>query len=667
MHSTAALRRAASSATFTLASGAKIPRIGFGTWKLKPDETTPAVAAALKAGFRHIDSAWAYKNEKATGEAIQKSGVNRNDVWITSKLWNSFHGDNVELGLDATLRDLGTDYLDLYLMHWPVAFRNPKNSELTSLKSQDGRPIENHVLSEDLISTWKGLEEMVKKGKVRNIGISNCNIRRVEQILANADIPPAVNQVEVNWGVPNDELLHYCEAHQVKLQAYSPLGSSDYVQEYSQDPVIVDVAKRNNITPVQTVLAWHLARGILPITRSRDPQRLQEALAATHIELPWADVQHLTREADNKPIQRVVDPTEAWNVKEDIFEDYVDQTRLSSLKGGSLDVPLPHEANKADNASSYLEPRNDPATPLTPNENVARFHSFAGRRTTGTKGSTVLQQLSARRAFTASSRARGTAAPTAAGASSFLSVTPKQALATSGIRWSDGGDSTARDTRKMNMCTYQRLIQDSQFMLLVQPNNLSVAEFSKLRADLAAVPLPEGVQEGSRVRFTVVRSGVLRPALRSVAGMPNSRSPGSGQNASLARLGPLLAGPLAMLTSPSLSPAYVSRILAVIDKALGNTGRAPAAGARTAVTNPRLVPLAAVVEGNKVLDVPALRSVGTLPDLQTLRAQIVGLLSQPAGQLASVLSMAAGGRLALTLEGRKQQLEGDKSDASPSA
>lgn len=600
-------------------------------------------------------------------------------------------------------------------MHWPVAFRNPKNSELASLKSQDGRPIENHVLSEDLVQTWKGLEAMVKKGKVRNIGISNCNIRRVDYILSHAEIAPAVNQVEVNWGVPNDELLHYCEAHQVKVQAYSPLGSSDYVEEYIKDPVIVDVAKRNNITPVQAVLAWHLARGIQPITRSRQPERLKEALAAVDIDLPWPDVQHLTREADNKPIQRVVDPTEAWNVKEDIFEDYVDQTRIMSLKGGSLDVPLPHEAAAAakDAPSPYLEPRNDPTAELKPTETVARFHTLAGGRTTGTKGPTVLQQLMNRRGFSSSRRA----AAASANASSFLSVTPKQALATPGIKWTDGIDNAARETRKMNMCTvrsrarfastvaapssaspvvlgaasatspsavpravrqyparkaflysqYQRLLEDSKFMLLVQPNNLSVAEFSKLRADLAAVPLPADVPSSSRARFTVVRSGIMRPALRNLFGKPKKRSSKSSSADVVSSLEPVLSGPLAMLTSPSLSPAYVSRLLAVIDKALGNTGRAPAAGAKSVTTNPRMVPLAAVVEGNKLMDVPALRSVGQLPDLQTLRAQIVGLLSQPAGQLASVLSMASGGHLALALEGRKRQLEESASATPPSA
>lgn len=190
-------------------------------------------------------------------------------------------------------------------------------------------------------------------------------------------------------------------------------------------------------------------------------------------------------------------------------------------------------------------------------------------------------------------------------------------------------------------------------MLLVQPNNLSVAELSKVREELRAVPLPEGAPEGSRARLTVVRAGVLKPVLREVA---------SSGKASLANLESVLSGPLAMLTSPSLSPEYIARLLSVIDKALGNRSLPAKASAgqphaKTSNANPRLVPLAAIIEGNKVIDVPALRDVSKLPSLQTLRAQLIGLLSAPASQLASILSMASGAQLAMTLEARKRQLE----------
>lgn len=705
-------------------------------------------------------------DEDATGSAIQKSGIARKDLFVTSKLWNSFHGDNVEMvsrklgerrnpfcileltvhdgfiqGLDATLRDLGTDYLDLYLMHWPVAFANPKNSELASLKSQDGRPIENHILSQDLIQTWQNLEKMVEKGKVRNIGISNFNIRRVETLLSEANIKPVVNQVEVNWGVPNDELLHYCEAHQVKIQAYSPLGSSDYVEEYTQDPVVVDVAKRNNITPAQALLAWHIGRGINPITRSRKPERLTELLEAAQIELPYPDVHHLLKEAENKPIQRVVDPKEAWNVKEDIFEDGVDQTRLMSLKTDSLEVPLPHE-HVSSGTSPYLEPRNDPKAELKPTEQVARFHTIAGNRASlpTSRGSTIMQRLMKQRAFSSSPRASASpSSSSSARASSFLSGTSKQALATPGLKFADGRSAESRETSKMNMCTvrsgggsmvqtrsassvasrssasssssstpssslasaalpleavasalspisspptrlrtervypprkrflfqqYLRLLNSSQFILVMQHNNLTSVENSRLRTELAAIPLPEDVDSQDRATYKVIRAGIMKPVLRQ------SIEEAQGTKNGLKPLEPLLSGPLAVLTSPTLSPPYISRLMSVIDKAFGN--KAPPAAApgtahsKTGSVNNRLVPLAAIIEGNKVLDVPALRDVSTIPDLDTLRAQIVGLLSSPASQLAGVLSMASGGKLALTLEGRKQQLEAAQKSEQPS-
>lgn len=193
-------------------------------------------------------------------------------------------------------------------------------------------------------------------------------------------------------------------------------------------------------------------------------------------------------------------------------------------------------------------------------------------------------------------------------------------------------------------------------MLLVQHNNLTVVENTQLRAELAAVPLPEGADARARAQYTVIRPGIMKPVVR--AAVKEAR----GQKTELRQLKHVLSGPIAVLTSPTLSPPYISRLMEVIDKSFGNKKAppAPAPGAahsKSVTLNPRIVPLAAVIEGNKVIDVPALRDVSTIPDLQTLRAQIVGLLSSPASQLAGALSMASGGKLAMTLEGRKQQLE----------
>ncbi|MCO5584317.1 hypothetical protein L7F22_038241 [Adiantum nelumboides] len=364
MHATIAARRAAVK-SWTLANGAQIPKIGFGTWKLKKEQAGPAVQQALKTGFRHIDSAWAHRNEDAVGDAIRKSGVNRNDLWITSKLWNTFHGDKVEVGLDATLKDLGVDYLDLFLMNWPVAFSNPNASQIPAIKSQGGHPVEDAKLSQDLAATWLKMEEMVQKGKVRNIGVSNFNIRRTEELLkASTASNPVVNQVEVNWGVVNEELLHYSEAHQIMLQGYSPLGGDHLAQQYLEEPVVVDVARRNNISPAQVLIAWQLARGIIPIVKSLEVRHMEENLAAVDVQLPWDDVVHLTAEANARPIERTMDPSEAWTTQEDIFEDYHDATRLNSLTSDSFEAPpltRPRAPTILSRATIPRLPRLDPA------------------------------------------------------------------------------------------------------------------------------------------------------------------------------------------------------------------------------------------------------------------------------------------------------------------
>lgn len=741
MRASTIARRAAPVKTWTLANGQQIPKIGFGTWKLNKEQAHTSVSHALKTGFRHIDSAWAYKNEDATGEAIRKSGVARKDLFITSKLWNTFHGDKVEAGLDTTLKDLGVDYLDLYLMHWPVAFSNPNTSQISSLRSSGGYPVEEVGLSQDLALTWRKMEEMVQKGKVRSIGISNFNIRRTEDLLnASTDTNPVVNQVEVNLGVPNDELLLYSEAHQIMLQAYSPLGAHTYREKYLEDPVIQEIAERNNMTPAQVQLAWPLARGIVPITRSSNPAHIEENFAAASKELPWEDVIHLTQEAQARPIDRSMDPSETWATNEDIFEDYKDQTMLNSLKDTTFEAPPAHQSD----GSHYLEPRNDPEAPqIGPGGTAVReMHTMTSRLAGSSRRPTVVQQLgqSKPRFFStsSSSRAVAEAAPPTAeevptvGQSVLLRNTAKTATQTPGIRWTDGEEGIERQARKMNMYTvrrdsreqfqqqqqqrqrafsthspkrasvittpsspmiapppsvslsklptqrkfparktflmdlYRQLLADSKVVLILQHNSVGVREMSRIRADLAAVPMSESgdasSSNASPVRLTVARSGILRKAVNYT------------ESPSMRRSSHMLFGPIAMLTFDHLSPTYISRVLAVMDKALG-AARAqpkpvgkPHAKAATNV-NPRFLPLMAYVESGergakRVVDVAGLRDIGLLPSLDQLRAQIVGLLSATPSRLVSTLNQARGGHLALTLDAHRRQLDGDESDTS---
>lgn len=582
-------------------------------------------------------------------------------------------------------------------MHWPVAFLNANGSMVSSIRSTGGHPVERADLSRDFMSTYRAMEEMVKKGKVRNIGVSNFNIRRTSEVVDEATIKPVVNQVEVNLGVHNEELRNYAHAHGVTLQAYSPFGSNQNAPQYLEDPVVVDIAQRNNITPAQVLLAWTLGRDINPIAKSVTPERIEENFRALEIQLPEEDIKHLTSEALSRPIERTVDPTEGWAVEDPIFEDGVDQTRDMELKGGAYCPPPAHESP----LEHRLEPRNDPES-LSRHFHTAA-HPFASSSSSSRRPTAVQarKSMSFFRSFatTSQSAAAGVAetAPPSASEAPAVSESPlsrnttESALATPGLKFVDGEQSMQRETAKMNMYTvrrmststtsrasvspsspsavaaavkvdrkypakksflyekYLRLLRDSQMVLVLQHNNLSVAELAKVRSDIAAIKLPH--EQQAKASLTVVRAGLIKAAARQLA---------SG-NPTMKRLQPTLSGPIALLTCETLTPAYLSALFNVVDRALGHAPpRAPALGAKhpeTAVANPRLVPLAAVLEGNRLLQVPQTRDVGRIGSLDQLRAQIVGLLSAPGQQLAGVLSQAAGQQLALTLEGRKRDLE----------
>lgn len=256
--------------TFTLNTGAKIPAVGFGTWLAAPHEVENAVEIALKAGYRHIDGAAIYRNETEVGLGIKKSGVDRKDIFLTSKLWNSKHDPkDVEAALDQSLKDLGTDYVDLYLMHWPVAFVS--GDRFFPLDDNGVFRLSNVHFNE----TWKAMEALLKTGKTRAIGVSNFNIRRLKDLLSVAEVVPAVNQVEAHPYLQQPDLMEFCKDKGILIQAYSPLGNNITGEPKTvDDPEVHAVAKSLGMDAGQVLVSWGIQRGTVVLPKSVTEKRI---------------------------------------------------------------------------------------------------------------------------------------------------------------------------------------------------------------------------------------------------------------------------------------------------------------------------------------------------------------------------------------------------------
>jgi diketogulonate reductase-like aldo/keto reductase len=275
-----------SSSVLTLNNGLKMPLIGLGTWKSKVGEVEKAVEAAIKAGYRHIDCAAVYGNEVEVGSGIKAGGVDRSELFITSKLWNNQHQpQDVEVACRKTLSDLGLEYLDLYLIHWPYAFqrgedRFPKNEDGT-LKFDPISPVE----------TYKAMENLVEKGLVKSIGISNFNSKQITDILEKCSIKPVVNQVESHPYLNQTRLLAFCSERGIHLTAYSPLGSPDRPWAKPDDPKLLDdpkiskMAEKYKKSAAQVVLRWQVQRGVIVIPKSVTPSRIVENSSLFDFEL----------------------------------------------------------------------------------------------------------------------------------------------------------------------------------------------------------------------------------------------------------------------------------------------------------------------------------------------------------------------------------------------
>ncbi|KAJ5483255.1 hypothetical protein N7530_002501 [Penicillium desertorum] len=287
---------AASDTRFKLNTGAEIPALGLGTWQSQPGEVARAVFHAIKVGYRHIDAALCYGNESEVGqgikEAIDAGIVKREDLFVTTKLWCSYHS-RVEEGLQQSLTDLGLDYVDLYLMHWPLAM-NPKGNHNLFPKLADGS--RDIVHSHSHVTTWKSMEKLVGTGKVKAIGVSNYSVKFLEELLPQATIIPAANQIENHPLLPQQEIVDFCNKTGIHITAYSPLGSTGSPL-FTAEPIVA-VANKRGVTPATVLLSWHIARGSSVLAKSVTPARI-EANRADLIHLDAEDLAALRKYSDD--------------------------------------------------------------------------------------------------------------------------------------------------------------------------------------------------------------------------------------------------------------------------------------------------------------------------------------------------------------------------------
>jgi 2,5-diketo-D-gluconate reductase A len=251
-----------------LNDGNSIPQLGFGVFQIPPEETAEATRVALELGYRHIDTAEMYGNEREVGEALRASGLDRGGVFVTSKLNNGYHRpDDARRAFDQTLSELGFDYVDLFLIHWPLP------------TLYDG----------DYVSTWKTLEEFKADGRARSIGVSNFEVDHLERLAAETDVVPAVNQIELHPYLLNEEVHSYGEEHGIATEAWSPLKQGEVLH----DPVIVEIAERAARTPAQVVLRWHVQRGNIVFPKSTTPERIRENFELFDFELEPGDIERI--------------------------------------------------------------------------------------------------------------------------------------------------------------------------------------------------------------------------------------------------------------------------------------------------------------------------------------------------------------------------------------
>jgi len=277
---------------YTLRTGAQIPALGLGTWLAPKGEVAKAVTEALRIGYRHIDCAHVYGNEAEVGEALTSTAVPREELWVTSKLWNNAQRpEDVRPALLNSLSKLGLDYLDLYLVHWPVQLSN------TVMFPQSGDDLIPWTTAHAL-ETWGALEDCVQAGLVRHIGTSNFSTKKIQVLLDNASVLPAVSQVEMHPYLQQNRMREFCRANDMLVTGFAPLGSKHRPAHQRKEgepslldhPDILAIAERLGATPASVLLGWAMTRNTCVIPKSTNPDRLRQNLAAADLELSEADM-----------------------------------------------------------------------------------------------------------------------------------------------------------------------------------------------------------------------------------------------------------------------------------------------------------------------------------------------------------------------------------------
>jgi len=271
--------------TFKLSNGVIMPAVGFGTFASEgnPGQTYTAALAALKTGYRHLDCAWFYQNEGEVGEAVrdflkETPSVKREDLFICTKVWNHMHEpEEVKWSLNNSLEKFGLDYVDLFLVHWPIAAEKDENN-MPAINDK-GHYVINEELTKNHKSTWGAMEELYKEGKAKAIGVSNWTIPHLKDLLSWCNVKPTVNQIEIHPFLPNDELVKFCFDNQILPAAYSPLGSQNQVpttgEKVNTNPTLNAIAEKGGNTLAQVLIAWGIRRGYVVLPKSSTPSRIE--------------------------------------------------------------------------------------------------------------------------------------------------------------------------------------------------------------------------------------------------------------------------------------------------------------------------------------------------------------------------------------------------------